>query len=135
MSRYIDHGKPLSEADKEYLLTRSGGDLLIAENEAKFGHLSEDEAQEVSDQKSADDEHDENELAEALEGQEEPLDYDDDVIDRVSPLSFNELRQAVKKAGLKTEANVTKEELQNLLLDHYQDLKDQSPELFEQVID
>lgn len=123
MSRYIDHDKPLTEEDVEYLRTRPGGDYLIEVNEARFGHLDEDGRQEVSDQVDEDNEHDRQEFS---EDDVEEIEYDEDVIDRVAPLDFKELRQAAAKLNLGGDG--TKEELQDKLLEYYQGLKDSESE-------
>lgn len=122
MSRYIDHDKPYSDDDIEYLKTRSGGDYLIEVNETRFGSLSKKEAREASKQKDDDDQHDADELQQLEDEQGDPIPFDDDVIDRVEPLSYNQLRQAASKANL--DAGGTKEELQDRLLNFYQDQKD-----------
>ncbi|QXO13672.1 hypothetical protein SEA_DUMPTRUCK_15 [Gordonia phage DumpTruck] len=125
MSRYIDDNKPYTEEEIEYLRTRPDGEFRIQLNEARFGELSDDEKAEVSDQKDSDDQHDADEDAEFEQAQADAeLEFDDDVIAKVEPLSYNELRQAAKKHDL--DASGTKEELQDRLLEFYQEQKDKS---------
>lgn len=125
MSRYIDDNKPFTEEEIEYLRTRPDGEFRISLNEARFGELSDDEKAEVSDQKDSDDQHDADEDAEFEQAQADAeLEFDDDVIAKVEPLSYNELRQAAKKHDL--DASGTKEELQDRLLEFYQEQKDKS---------
>ena len=125
MSRYIDDNKPFTEEEIEYLRTRPDGEFRISLNEARFGDLSDDEKVEVSDQKDSDDQHDADEDAEFEQAQADAeLEFDDDGIAKVAPLSYNELRQAAKKHDL--DASGTKEELQDRLLEFYQEQKDKS---------
>jgi len=126
MSRYIDHDKPLSEEDIEYLKTRPGGDYLIEVNEARFGELDDEGRAEVVQQVDEDDEHDLKELEELDEDGDGVPDFDEDVIDRVAPLDFTQLRAAATK--LKLGGDGTKEELQDKLLNYYQDLKESDAE-------
>ena len=122
MSRFIDHDKPYSQEDIDYLNTRSGGDYLIEVNQRKFGSLSEEDRLAVVDQVDSDDNHDDEQDA-ILQGELDALpDFDEDVIEKVAPLSFNELRQQATK--LKLGGDGTKDELQDKLLNYFQDLKD-----------
>lgn len=122
MSRYIDHDKPMSEEDKAYLRTRSGGEYLIEINERRFGHLSDAERDEVTKQVDDDDQFDADEESAHQEELDALPDFDEDVIEKVAPLSFNQLRQKATKLGLGGDG--TKDELQDKLLNYYQDLKE-----------
>ncbi|UJQ86344.1 ssDNA binding protein [Gordonia phage Wojtek] len=125
MSRFIDDNKPFTEEDIEYLQTRPDGEYRISLNQARFGDLSDEEKSEVASQKDADDEHDAQEAAEYEQAiADSELEFDDDVIAKVEPLSYNELRQAAKKHDL--DAGGTKEELQDRLLEFYQEQKEAS---------
>ncbi|UVT31713.1 hypothetical protein SEA_PATOS_17 [Gordonia phage Patos] len=125
MSRFIDDNKPFTEEDIEYLQTRSDGEYRISLNQARFGDLSDEEKSEVASQKDADDEFDAQEDAEIEQAiADSELEFDDDVIAKVEPLSYNELRQAAKKHDL--DASGTKEELQDRLLEFYQEQKEAS---------
>ncbi|UVF61539.1 DNA binding protein [Gordonia phage Genamy16] len=125
MSRFIDDNKPFTEEDIEYLKTRPDGEYRISLNQARFGDLSDEEKSEVASQKDADDEYDAQEAAEYEQAiADSELEFDDDVIAKVEPLSYNELRQAAKKHDL--DAGGTKEELQDRLLEFYQEQKEAS---------
>ncbi|WNM65958.1 hypothetical protein SEA_BIRTHDAYBOY_17 [Gordonia phage BirthdayBoy] len=125
MSRFIDDNKPFTEEDIEYLQTRPDGEYRISLNQARFGDLSDEEKSEVASQKDADDEFDAQEDAEIEQAiADSELEFDDDVIAKVEPLSYNELRQAAKKHDL--DASGTKEELQDRLLEFYQEQKEAS---------
>ncbi|WPH57965.1 hypothetical protein SEA_LUCKYLEO_16 [Gordonia phage LuckyLeo] len=125
MSRFIDDNKPFTEEDIKYLQTRPDGEYRISLNQANFGDLSDDEKSEVAAQKDADDEFDAQEDAEFEQAvADSELEFDDDVIAKVEPLSYNELRQAAKKHDL--DASGTKEELQDRMLEFYQEQKDKS---------
>lgn len=126
MSRYIDHDKPLSDEDKEYLLTRSGGEYLIEINERRFGHLSKKKQAELAKQVDSDHDFDTREEAAHQTELDELPDFDDDVIEKVAPLTFNQLRQKATKLGLGGDG--TKDELQDKLLNYFQDLKESPAE-------
>lgn len=126
MSRFIDHDKPYSQDDIDYLNTRSGGDYLIQVNHERFGSLSDEEKAEAVDLVDKAYAHDENEDREFQEELDAIPDFDDDVVDKVAPLTYKQLQQACSKLNLG--ANGTKEDLQDKLLNYYQDLKDSPAE-------
>ena len=122
MSRYIDHDKPYSEEDVAYLNTRSGGDYLIEVNEIRFGGLTDKKKAEVAKGVDKANEVDKEE-DEAFQEELDALpDFDDDVLNKVAPLGYKDLQQACSKFGLGAQG--TKEELQDKLLNYYQDLKE-----------
>lgn len=124
MSRYIDFTKPLSEEDKAYLLTRSGGKLKIERNEAMFGHLSDDEKQDVSDEREADKREDEAAEQRQQEFEDSIPEYDEDIIEQVAPLKVAELKKRLDDLGVGYTADDKKEALADLLLDTLQDARD-----------
>lgn len=98
MSRQINFDAPLTEEDKEYLLTRSGGEELIAMNKRQFGDLSKAEGKRLRDkaaqnQRSADRREEES-------GEDE---YHPDDIKKVQGLSSAQIKAALKKFGLSPE--------------------------------
>ncbi len=93
MSRRIDiYAAPLTEEEKEHLLTRSGGEALIAVNNRIFGELSKVE------KKAA------RATAAEIKALEEEVVGDDEYhpadIKKVESLSIAQMRAALKKAGL-----------------------------------
>lgn len=85
MSRRIDTSVPLTEEEKEYLLTRSGGEAAIQIDERKFGHLSKAEKKRLRSGQEPE------QNSESEDG------YHPDDVARVEGLTLAQLRAALKK--------------------------------------
>ena len=123
MGRYIDLNKPLTKEDREYLMSRAQeGDVVV--NDRRFAGLSAEEKAELSgevDQDKADYESDREAFERQVE-EENDTEFDDDILDYVSALNYNEVRQALAKLDLDSKG--TKEEVYSRLLNHLQDEAD-----------
>ena len=123
MGRYIDLNKPLTKEDREYLMSRAQeGDVVV--NDRRFAGLSAEEKAELSgevDQDKADYESDREAFERQVE-EENDTEFDDDILDYVSALNYNEVRQALAK--LELDSKGTKEEVYSRLLNHLQDEAD-----------
>jgi len=124
MGRYIDLNKPLSDEDRAYLESRSRHGEIAA-NDRRFGHLDEEERETVTTQVDEDNEHDEQEaeaIAAAIQ-QEEEESFPDHLIEKVAPLSTQQLRSALEKRGQDTSGD--KRELQVRLLQYLEEKEKQ----------
>ena len=110
MSRRINFGAPLSEDDKEYLLSRSGGEELIAMNDRQFGHLTKTEQKKVRGEAMKAEREDDLPPEPGVIIEDD--DYHPDDIKKVEQLTEAQVRAALKKAGLSVE--VTKEDQDDL---------------------
>lgn len=122
MGRSIDLTKPLSEEDRAFLLARSRkGEVAV--NDRQFGHLSEEDRAEVSDQHDADEKADADEqklIEQQIE--EEESGFDEDIELEVAPLKMTELRARLAKEGQPSDGD--KGELQLRLLNFLQDQRE-----------
>ena len=102
MSRRIDPDRPYTEEDKKWLLTRAKGKALIAVNDRRFAHLSDEERAALTGRVD-DDNAKEQELQDAalreMEEEEEDSYHPDDV-EKVSHLTIAQLRAALEEEGL-----------------------------------
>lgn len=132
MGRYIDLNKPLTKEDREYLMSRAQeGDVVV--NDRRFAGLSAEEKAELSgevDQDKADYESDREAFERQVE-EENDTEFDEDILDRVSALNYNEVRQALAK--LELDSKGTKEEVYSRLLNHLQDEADAKREAEEKA--
>ncbi len=112
MSRFIDVNKPLSDEEKEYLLTRAEGESIIAANERKFAHLPDDKRAKLAEQAEKDREGEEElrRRAAELDAKDEEDSYHPEDIDYVRDMTIADLRQNLEKRGLRT--NVLKADMQ-----------------------
>lgn len=110
----IDLSRPLTDAEKEWLVTRPGGRASVAVNDRQFGHLSDEErsALQVS---HAEDEEDEAALLAAYLQEDDEDGFDPEDVGKVAPLKVTELRAWLKKKG--EDQTGSKEELQVRVLE------------------
>jgi hypothetical protein len=116
MSRNFDQNRPFTEEEKEWLRSRSHGASEIRINDARFGHLSEDEKEELRKEFDADAEADAEE--EARRRQEEEEEFDEEDLDYVSQLKTTEVKAKIREAGFEpegTKANELKFQLLEIL--------------------
>lgn len=102
MARIVDDSRPYTDEEKAFLLTRSGGDSLIAINDRQFAHLSE-EKRAVLQGRSIESEKKEAAIQEKLEAQakaDSEDSYHDDDIAKVEPMTIAQLQQALEEEGL-----------------------------------
>lgn len=112
----IDLTRPLTEDEKEWLVTRPGGKSSIAVNDRQFGHLSDEErsALQVSHAEDVEDEADRL-RAYLQEEDEDGEGFDPEDVGKVAPLTVTELRAWLKKKG--QDQTGSKEELQIRMLE------------------
>lgn len=120
MSRQIDLTRPPTEEEVEYLATRAGGADLLKVAERKFGDLTPEEAEEIRKESEADSADEAARRAAAVQqAQEEEDDAFDPIdVEKVAPLTVSELKEKLKKVGVKYTKADQKEDLQVLLLEH-----------------
>lgn len=120
MSRQIDLTRPPTEEELEYLSTRAGGDDLLKVAERKFGGLSEEEREELRAENEADHQDDAERLAAAQQQAQEEEDdaFDEEDVAKVAPLTVPELKEKLKKVGVKYSKEDNKDDLQVLLLEY-----------------
>lgn len=115
MGRHIDLSRPLSDEDREYLMSRSReGEVIV--NDRQFGGLSDDERTEVQeefDKNETKDQEERKRFQDAIED-ENANSYPWELVDKVEPLTLNQLRSALKKRDLSVEGN--KDELRVRLI-------------------
>lgn len=119
MGRFVDLDKPLSDDDREYLISRRREDEVRI-NDARFKSLSEEEKQEATrqqDQDAAEERAEQEALEQAIAHQEEDA-YPEHIVEKIAPLNLTQLRQAAKKRGLETTGS--KEELRIRLCDYFE---------------
>lgn len=107
MSRRIDDSRPYTDEEKEYLLTRSGGEAKIAINERRFAHLSDEQKKALTgrvDADNASDQAEEDEFNRQQEADEEEGYHPDDV-EKVAPMKTAELREALEAEGLSSKVS------------------------------
>lgn len=102
MSQRIDHDRPYTEEDKQYLLTRANGRTLIQINERRFGHLEEDEAEARRKQaeKDAEIEAAEAEARRKAQDADDEDAYHPDDLNLVEQLTIAQMRDKLEKLGL-----------------------------------
>ena len=91
MSRRIDSSVPLTEEEKEYLLSRAEGAALIAIDERKFGSLSKADKRRIRLGQ---------EVEEDPSSKEEGTEYNPEDVEKVEGLTLAQLRSALKKNGI-----------------------------------
>lgn len=111
MSRLIDHERPYSDDDKNYLLSRPGGEDLISVNDRKFSHLSDESRKKLLKRHESDEEK-EKAIQQELEKQQKQAEedsYHEDDVAQVQPLTIAQLRKRLEDEGLSSK--VTKDDL------------------------
>lgn len=111
MGRFIDPNKPLTDEDRQYLNERSRNDEVIV-NDRQFGHLNEDDKQGERDEYDASEkvEQEERKRFQDAMDDENANSYPWELVDKVDPLTENQLKVALKKRNL--EVGGTKSEMQ-----------------------
>lgn len=112
------HGKivltrPLTDEEKEWLLTRAGGQDTIDANERAFGGLSEEQREALRSEADADSEEEQRRQAEFNAGDEDG--FSQELLAQVMPLSVAELKAWLKKNGIEQDGTV--EDLQLRMLE------------------
>lgn len=110
MSRRVDPDRPYTEEEKDFLRTRANGINLIAVNERRFAHLSEDQKEALTGRANDDAEKErrlQEEFEEEMDDEEES--YHPHDIEKVSVMKIAELRTALEEEGLS--ASVSKKEM------------------------
>ena len=114
MGRFIDLSRPITDDEREYLLSRSReGEVVV--NDRQFGHLEEGAKLNAQIQAKEDEEFEEEErkaFQDAVDASEEDS-FPAWIVDKVEPLTVAQLRTALSKRGQDTEGE--KLELQTRL--------------------
>jgi hypothetical protein len=111
MGRSIDLSKPLSEEDRAFLASRARTAEIVT-NDRQFAHLSEEDREEAistHDEEDAKEKADQAAWEQALQDADENS-FPEHLVEKVAPLSVNQLKTALKKRGQPTTGD--KEELQ-----------------------
>lgn len=118
MSLYgkIDLSRPLTEEEAEWLLTRAGGEELVAVNKRQFQDLSKAEKAKIRDQSEKDEKDEKQEEKEAKEAEQDEDNFHPEDIAQVLPLSVRELREFARHNGL--DDSGSKEDLQITALEY-----------------
>ena len=110
MSKVVDLTRPITDEEREYLMTRARESEVEA-NDRQFGHLKDAERRNLQDRAEEAD-AEEAAIAEAYEEGEE---FDPELVAQVAPLTVKELEARIKKLGHKPDGD--KETLQIQLLE------------------
>lgn len=101
MGRFVDLSRPITDDEREYLMSRSReGEVEV--NDRQFGHLKPEEKEAEQDQAELDHQEEEAERK-AFEAAVEDADaqsFPEWIVDKVEPLTVNQLRTALAKRGL-----------------------------------
>lgn len=115
MSRRIDLQRPLTEEEKQHLLTRANGRQLIQINERQFAGLSAKQKDEVRATAARDEEQlrkEEEARRKAEDAQDDEDSYHPEDIAQVAELTVAELRQRLSKAGLRNTVTAKDQEIE-----------------------
>lgn len=103
MGRHIDvYAGPLSKEDYRHLKAREA-QFLIAENEKHFGPVGEDWEPDEDDQEASQTEVDDDESTDDTVG--DASEYDDDDIEFVRGLTYQDVQFQLKERGLSGQGN------------------------------
>lgn len=113
MSRRINLNAPLSEADKQYLLTRANGRHLIEINERQFAGFDEKQKEKARVTAQRDEEEEAREAALYAEDDSDDEDgYHPEDIAQVADLTTAQLRQLLSKLGLRTTVSAKEQKIE-----------------------
>lgn len=111
----IDHNRPYTQEEKDWLLTRAGGRAQVDVNERQFSDLSDSERSAFQAQAQSDSDEEAARRAQLMELENDDDNFDPEDVAKVAPLSTAELRAWLAKKEMDQDGN--KEDLQVRVLE------------------